>query len=71
MINPSELVTCTLAAMNHPGLLEEFDRLRDTNLSLRGTALDLQIDLACNRLDHDLELFAEFVQEAIVERLSR
>lgn len=64
-------ITCTLAAMNQPGLLEEFDRLRGTNLSLRGTPLDLQIDLACNRLDHDLQVFVEFAREAIVEKPSK
>ena len=50
-------------------LLEEFDRLRGTNLSLKGTALELQIDQSSGRWEHDAKLFAEFFRECVLERI--
>jgi hypothetical protein len=42
-------------------LLREFDRLRGTNLSLKGAPIDLAMDRATGRLEHDAGLFFEFV----------
>jgi len=42
-------------------LIANFDRLRGTNLSLCGSPLELAIDKASGRLEHDLMLFLEFV----------
>ena len=44
-------------------IIEEFDRLRGTNLSLKGTALELEIDRSSGRLGKDIELWLEFCSE--------
>lgn len=44
-------------------LVQEFDRLRGTNLSLRGTVLDLEIDRATGRFDHDVQAFLDFCKD--------
>lgn len=46
-------------------LVEQFDRLTGSNLSLSGTPLDLLIDEATGRTSEDLRLFTEFVYIAI------
>jgi hypothetical protein len=54
---------------NRRDLLVEFDRLRGTNLCLKGTELELQIDRASGRPKHDADLFVEFLKEIIVGRV--
>jgi hypothetical protein len=44
-------------------LLQEFDRLHGTNLAMRGTRLDVAIDAASGRLEHDARLFYEFCKD--------
>lgn len=56
---------------NNPEILSEFDRLRGTNLCMRGTSLDIQIDLMSGRLEHDAKLFAEFLKECVWDRLPK
>jgi hypothetical protein len=43
-------------------LIENFDRLRGTNLSRRGSPLALAIDDSTGRTDADLKLFVDFVR---------
>lgn len=62
----SEVLTECLR--NKP-LLKEYDRLRGTNLSLKGSGLDLQIDQATGRLAVELKDFVEFVYEYIYTRI--
>ncbi len=50
-------------------LVKEFDRLNGTNLSLKGSGLDLEIDKASGRLEDDMKLFIEFVYEFVWLRL--
>jgi len=52
-----------------PELVAEFDRLAGTNLSFRGSALDLKIDEATGRLDDDLRKFIAFVWDCVWCRL--
>lgn len=50
-------------ASTTPELVAEFDRLSGTNLSRRGTGLDLMIDDATGRTDHDCRLWLEFLAD--------
>lgn len=50
-------------------LVAEFDRLAETNLSQKGTALDLEIDKATGRLDSDLEKFVLFCWDSVFIRM--
>ena len=43
----------------------EFDRLRGTNVCLRGNDFDLAIDRACGRDTADAEDFAEFLTDVL------
>jgi hypothetical protein len=47
----------------------EFDRLNSTDLSLRGTGLDLMVDFGSGRMGHDCQLFVKFVKECVWSRL--
>lgn len=60
---------CCRESFNNRELLAEFDRLKGTNLSLRGTAFELQIDFASGRFEGEMEQFVEFVKECIWSRL--
>lgn len=73
-MNDTELQTYVTAWVadiftNRRDLLAEFDRLKGTNLCLKGTALELQIDRASGRPKHDADLFVEFLKEIIVGRI--
>lgn len=52
---------CVQMASGNADLVSEFDRLRGTNLSLRGAPISLAIDEATGRLDHDMQSFLRFV----------
>lgn len=60
---------CLLESIKNKELVKEFDRLRGTNLSQIGSPIDLIIDKSTGRLEHDFNLFVEFVRECIYERL--
>lgn len=63
------LETCVRQALADPELVAEFDRIHGTNVRLRGTGLEVQIDLASGRLDHDLEQFVAFIHETVASRV--
>ena len=44
-------------------LVREYDRLRGTNLSRRGTGLELMIDDATGRTEDDVRGFVEFCED--------
>ena len=60
---------CCRESFANRELLAEFDRLRGTNLSLRGTAFELQIDFASGRFEGEMEKFVEFVRDCIWFRI--
>ncbi len=60
-----------MMAANTPELVAEYDRLSGTNLSRRGTPLDLMIDDAVGRQEKEMHGFVEFVRECIYERIPR
>jgi hypothetical protein len=62
-------IDCVLYCAGNREMVHHFDRLRGTNLSLRGGGLALAIDQATGRLDHDLALFIEFVWDCVWTRL--
>ena len=57
---PRFRVFFAMCALNEE-LLNEFDRLRGTNVSRRGDALTLAIDDQTGRFDADVHKFIEFV----------
>ena len=61
---------CLMECANNQELVKEFDRLRGTNLSLRGSPIEIEIDKSTGRLDHDLKLFVDFVWECVWRRLN-
>jgi len=46
-------------------LVAQYDRLSGTNLSLRGSPIEVQIDLATGRIKSEVPGFVEFVHETI------
>lgn len=66
---PAWLETCVRAALALPELVAEFDRMHGTNLSLRGSGLDLRIDLACGRPEGDVAQFVAFIHETVASRV--
>ncbi len=53
------------AAVDNQELLKEYDRLSGTNLSMRGTPLDIIIDEATGRVEAEIPDFVDFVYNAI------
>jgi hypothetical protein len=62
-------IDCLRVAIEDAQLIKEFDRLNGTNLSMRGSGLDLEIDQVSGRVDSDLKQFSEFVWEYIYTRV--
>jgi hypothetical protein len=60
--------TCIQQALKTPEYIANYDRLRGSNLSLRGSGLDLAIDQATGRINHDLEGLLEFCWEYLFLR---
>lgn len=52
-------------------LVSNFDRMRGTNVSRKGAPLDIAIDQATGRFEHDMGLFLEFVYECVWLRMDR
>jgi len=62
---------CIKEAAGMPDLVKEFDRLNGTNLSRKGSPLDLMIDDSTGRMSSDLGKFVEFVREFVYEPLKK
>lgn len=60
---------CLLYCARDRELVANFDRLCGTNLSFRGTAIELAIDKVTGRQDSELERFVHFVIECVWLRL--
>ena len=54
-----------MEAAGNKELVKEFDRLNGTNLSLKGTPIEIEIDKATGKLDDDMIKFINFVYEYI------
>ena len=59
---------CLAHCAGHQELIANFDRLAGSNLSLRGSGLDLAIDQTTGRLDAEIEAFIEFCWECVFLR---
>jgi hypothetical protein len=60
---------CLGQAAANAEMVANFDRLAGTNLALRWSAIELAVDASSGRLDADLGRFADFVRDAIYDRL--
>jgi hypothetical protein len=65
----SDLVLAVLYCAKNKALVEQFDRLNKSNLSLKGTSLDLMIDEATGKQRQDILDFIAFVDECIYQRI--
>lgn len=64
-------LVCLHASAANSDLVREFDRLHGTNLSRRGSGLELAIDDASGRTESDVRQFCEFVAEFVYARVPR
>ena len=55
--------------LEYKDLVANFDRLRGTNLSGKGSLIERQIDIASGRQENDLKLFAQFIVEFVMKRI--
>lgn len=60
---------CLQESAGNPEFVEQFDRLMGCNLSMRGPAINIEIDKATGRQREDLEKFITFVRETVYEKL--
>jgi hypothetical protein len=56
---------CIKAVIRHPGLLEQYDRLRGTTFSSSG--IEHMIDKDSGKLEEDAKELAQFIQKYIHE----
>ena len=59
------LSTVIFQSSKNKELVQQFDRLHNTNLSFDGSVLDLEIDKCSGRLNADLQKFIEFVYDKV------
>lgn len=62
--NPSFAHVVRICAENRQ-LIAEFDRLTGANLSMKGTPINLMIDDATGKLQHDVAQFVDFVHDYV------
>lgn len=60
---------CVDECLKDRELIAEFDRLTGSNLSLKGSNLDVQIDLASGRYPLELRKFFQFVHDVVWTRV--
>lgn len=60
---------CLMAAAGKPEFVENYDRLNGTNLSRKGSPIELAIDDASGRVEAELAGFINFVHDAVWLRL--
>lgn len=59
---------CLQECTRNAELLKYFDQLHATNLSLRGSALELEIDKATGKMDQEIERFIHFCWDVVFTR---
>jgi len=57
-----------MQCINVPELIENFDRLKGTNISRKEHPINLMIDEATGKLHADMEAFVEFCWECVFMR---
>lgn len=62
---PINFLECLQLCAGNKELVSEFDRLTGSNLSLRGSPIDVMIDQASGRTETEIEAFIQFVHEFI------
>jgi len=60
---------CLKSCIENREFVEQYDRLSNTNLSMKGTALDLMIDEATERGTEEIKGFVDFVFDVVFLRL--
>jgi hypothetical protein len=60
---------CLALCLTDPDLIEQYDRLRGTNLGLNGSPLDLMVDATTGRSEADVAGFLAFVKDCVWDRL--
>lgn len=60
---------CLDTALQCPELIKQFDRLKGTNLGLRGAAIEVMVDMSSGRFDSDFQEFVWFVWECVFLRI--
>ncbi len=58
---------CVLEVCRSP-MVKEYDRLRGTNLSMKGAPLELMIDQATGRFENEVEDFIEWIYTDVWSR---
>ena len=56
---------CVIECSENKELIEQFDRLNNTNLAMKGTPIDISIDEATGRQHDDVMKFIDFCWEYI------
>lgn len=62
-------IECVRHASANKELVQQFDRLRGTNLMRIGKPIELAVDAATGKLDDDIRQFLQFVREFVYERI--
>lgn len=62
-------INTLIYCINETEMVQEYDRLTGSNLSLRGTPIDLLIDEATGRLDDELREFIYFIYDCVYTRV--
>lgn len=60
---------CLMECAKNKKLVDAYDQLRGTNLSLKGSPLELEVDKDTGRLESELANFVKFCYECIWIRL--
>lgn len=71
-MSEGQLITfemCLIEAAKNKDLVKQFDRLYGTNLSFKGSQLDLAIDKSSGRTEADVGIFIEFVRDKVYRTL--
>ena len=71
MSDEPTFMQCIAAALACPEFLENLDRMLGTNLMRRGSPIELKIDDASGRTEHDAKLFLLCVYDLIYLRVGR
>lgn len=56
---------CLMECAGNKELVKEFDRLNNSNLSLKGSPINIMVDEATGKQKEDLRMFVDFCYEFI------